>query len=201
MNQINESTRLREANKEKAEGEKILLVKAAEADCDAKKLSGEGVAKQRKAIVDGASPRSPPLTSSSTGCRNQLAQVWCPGSPPVAAAWALQVSATPFLTSLGARRAWRALPRRTSSTSSFSRSACPQTPLPPTHFGDTLGPPFFNFDSPVVFRGQPPEVLVLHRYFDMLKDIGSHPGTSTVFLPSDKAPVRDGMLQANAMAR
>ena len=48
---------------------------------------------------------------------------------------------------------------------------------------------------------QPPEVLVLHRYFDMLKDIGSHPGTSTVFLPSDKAPVRDGMLQANAMAR
>jgi regulator of protease activity HflC (stomatin/prohibitin superfamily) len=53
MNQINEATRMREANKEKAEGEKILLVKAAEADCDAKKLSGEGVAKQRKAIVDG----------------------------------------------------------------------------------------------------------------------------------------------------
>lgn len=48
MNQINEATRMREANKEKAEGEKILLVKAAEADCDAKKLSGEGVAKQRK---------------------------------------------------------------------------------------------------------------------------------------------------------
>jgi hypothetical protein len=38
MNQINEATRMREANKEKAEGEKILLVKAAEADCDAKKL-------------------------------------------------------------------------------------------------------------------------------------------------------------------
>jgi hypothetical protein len=48
MNQINEATRMREANKEKAEGEKILQVKAAEADCDAKKLSGEGVAKQRK---------------------------------------------------------------------------------------------------------------------------------------------------------
>jgi regulator of protease activity HflC (stomatin/prohibitin superfamily) len=53
MNQINEATRMREANKEKAEAEKIQLVKAAEADCDAKKLSGEGVAKQRKAIVDG----------------------------------------------------------------------------------------------------------------------------------------------------
>jgi len=53
MNQINEATRLREANKERAEGEKIMLVKDAEADCDSKKLSGEGVAKQRKAIVDG----------------------------------------------------------------------------------------------------------------------------------------------------
>ena len=30
-----------------------MLVTAAEADCDSKKLSGEGVAKQRKAIVDG----------------------------------------------------------------------------------------------------------------------------------------------------
>ena len=39
MNQINEATRMREANKEKADGEKILLVKAAEADCDAKKLA------------------------------------------------------------------------------------------------------------------------------------------------------------------
>ena len=65
MNQINEATRLREANKEKADGEKIMLVTAAEADCDSKKLSGEGVAKQRKAIVDGL--RDSILDMSGTG--------------------------------------------------------------------------------------------------------------------------------------
>jgi len=53
MNQINASARLREAAAEKAEAEKILQVKAAEAEAESKYLSGLGVAKQRKAIVDG----------------------------------------------------------------------------------------------------------------------------------------------------
>lgn len=53
MNAINESKRLKEAAKEKAEADKILQVKAAEADAEAKYLSGTGVARQRKAIVDG----------------------------------------------------------------------------------------------------------------------------------------------------
>lgn len=45
------------------------------------------------------------------------------------------------------------------------------------------------------------DLLLLTQYFDMLKDVGSQPGTSTVFLPPDSAPVRDGILQANAMSR
>lgn len=53
MNEINAQTRLREANKEKAEAEKILQVKAAEAEAESKYLSGMGVARQRKAIVEG----------------------------------------------------------------------------------------------------------------------------------------------------
>lgn len=53
MNDINAQARLREAASEKADAEKILLVKAAEADAESKYLSGLGVAKQRKAIVDG----------------------------------------------------------------------------------------------------------------------------------------------------
>lgn len=53
MNEINASMRLREAAAEKAEGEKILQVKAAEADGESKYLSGVGVAKQRQAIVSG----------------------------------------------------------------------------------------------------------------------------------------------------
>lgn len=53
MNEINSNKRMKEAATEKAEAEKILLVKAAEADAESKYLSGVGVAKQRKAIVDG----------------------------------------------------------------------------------------------------------------------------------------------------
>ncbi len=53
MNDINASQRLREAAAEKAEAEKILQVKAAEAEAESKYLSGLGVARQRKAIVDG----------------------------------------------------------------------------------------------------------------------------------------------------
>mmetsp|Transcript_20475 Transcript_20475/g.26541 ORF Transcript_20475/g.26541 Transcript_20475/m.26541 type:complete len:310 (-) Transcript_20475:398-1327(-) len=53
MNEINASKRLKEAAFAKAEGEKILLVKAAEASAESKYLSGVGVARQRKAIVDG----------------------------------------------------------------------------------------------------------------------------------------------------
>jgi regulator of protease activity HflC (stomatin/prohibitin superfamily) len=53
MNEINASQRLREAASYKADAEKILQVKAAEAEAESKYLSGVGVAKQRKAIVDG----------------------------------------------------------------------------------------------------------------------------------------------------
>jgi len=53
MNEINSSKRLKFAVAEQAEGAKILQVKSAEAEAEAKYLSGVGVAKQRRAIVDG----------------------------------------------------------------------------------------------------------------------------------------------------
>lgn len=53
MNEINASVRIREANSYRADADKILAVKGAEAEAEAKYLSGLGVAKQRKAIVDG----------------------------------------------------------------------------------------------------------------------------------------------------
>ena len=53
FNEINASRRMREALQEKAEGDKILQVKAAEADAESKYLSGVGVARQRAAIIDG----------------------------------------------------------------------------------------------------------------------------------------------------
>merc|ERR1711939_1034852 len=53
MNQIESQRRMRMAAQEKAEAEKILVVKAAEADAESKFLSGQGVARQRQAIVEG----------------------------------------------------------------------------------------------------------------------------------------------------
>merc|ERR1712232_449106 len=53
MNEIDANRRLRIAATEKAEAEKTLKVKAAEADAESKFLQGQGVARQRGAIVDG----------------------------------------------------------------------------------------------------------------------------------------------------
>jgi regulator of protease activity HflC (stomatin/prohibitin superfamily) len=53
MNEINTNVRLRLAATEKGEADKILQVKAAEAEAESKKLQGEGIANQRKAIIDG----------------------------------------------------------------------------------------------------------------------------------------------------
>jgi len=53
MNEINASKRLKEAASHKAEADKVQQVKAAEADAEARYLSGLGVARQRKAIVNG----------------------------------------------------------------------------------------------------------------------------------------------------
>eukprot|EP01035_Chromulina_nebulosa_P018547 gene18547-24268_t len=53
MNEINASKRLKEAAYQRAEGEKIVKVKRAEAEAESMYLSGVGVARQRKAIMDG----------------------------------------------------------------------------------------------------------------------------------------------------
>eukprot|EP00592_Proboscia_alata_P014144 CAMPEP_0194392712 /NCGR_PEP_ID=MMETSP0174-20130528/122895_1 /TAXON_ID=216777 /ORGANISM="Proboscia alata, Strain PI-D3" /LENGTH=260 /DNA_ID=CAMNT_0039188315 /DNA_START=225 /DNA_END=1007 /DNA_ORIENTATION=- len=53
MNEINASKRLKEAATHKAEADKVRLIKGAEADAEAKYLSGVGVARQRKAIAEG----------------------------------------------------------------------------------------------------------------------------------------------------
>jgi len=53
MNEINAAQRNRMAAQDKAEAEKIMIVKAAEADAEAKYLAGVGIARQRQAIVSG----------------------------------------------------------------------------------------------------------------------------------------------------
>lgn len=53
MNEINAATRMRFAASEKGEADRILKVKAAEAEAQSKALQGKGIADQRKAIVEG----------------------------------------------------------------------------------------------------------------------------------------------------
>lgn len=53
MNEINASRRLKEAAAHKAEADKTRQVKGAEAEAEARYLSGLGVARQRKAIIEG----------------------------------------------------------------------------------------------------------------------------------------------------
>ncbi|MBJ7450294.1 MAG: SPFH domain-containing protein [Parachlamydiales bacterium] len=71
MNEINEQQRLRIAANEKGEAEKILKVKQAEGEAERMRLQGEGIANQRKAIIEGLRQsidefqRSIPGTSAS----------------------------------------------------------------------------------------------------------------------------------------
>jgi regulator of protease activity HflC (stomatin/prohibitin superfamily) len=53
MNEINKQQRLRVAAEYEGEARKIIVIKGAEADARSKELSGEGIAKQRIAIVAG----------------------------------------------------------------------------------------------------------------------------------------------------
>jgi len=53
MNAIQMNQRLKSAALDEAEGKKLRVIKAAEADSEAKRLSGVGLAEQRKAIVAG----------------------------------------------------------------------------------------------------------------------------------------------------
>ncbi|HKV24248.1 MAG TPA: SPFH domain-containing protein [Candidatus Acidoferrum sp.] len=53
MNDINAAQREREATVSRSETNKMLLVKQAEAEAESKRLQGEGIANQRKAIIMG----------------------------------------------------------------------------------------------------------------------------------------------------
>ena len=72
MNEINSARRMREAAVDKAEADKILAVKAGEADAEAKYLSGVGVARMRSAISNGFKES---ITDMSEKCGLKPAEV------------------------------------------------------------------------------------------------------------------------------
>lgn len=64
MNEINTQKRQRAAAQERAEAEKILIVKNAEAEAISQEKSGEGVAAMRSAITDGCKESIAEITDS-----------------------------------------------------------------------------------------------------------------------------------------
>lgn len=67
MNEINAQQRLKNAAKEKADGEYIAHVRRAEGEAKSKELQGQGIAAQRKAIVDGLAKSVEQLKGVSEG--------------------------------------------------------------------------------------------------------------------------------------
>lgn len=71
MNEINAAQRLREAAIQQAEADKIRVVKAAEGEAESKALQGQGIANQRKAIIDGLKESVENFSSSINGTKAQ----------------------------------------------------------------------------------------------------------------------------------
>ena len=71
MNEINAATRSRVAASEKGEADRILKVKAAQAEAESKALQGKGIADQRRAIIDGLQGSVKDFQSSVTGSTAQ----------------------------------------------------------------------------------------------------------------------------------
>lgn len=71
MNEINAAQRLRMAAVEQAEADKIRVVKAAEGEAESKALQGQGIANQRKAIIEGLKESVASFSSSVDGANAQ----------------------------------------------------------------------------------------------------------------------------------
>src|ERR1700734_1122824 len=71
MNDINAAQREREASVSRAETNKLLLVKQAEAEAGAKRLQGEGIANKRKAIIAGLKDSVEDFAKSGPGSTPQ----------------------------------------------------------------------------------------------------------------------------------
>ena len=67
MNEINAAQRARVAAQDRAEADKIMVVKAAEADAESKYLAGTGMARQRQAIIAGLRESVVDFQSEITG--------------------------------------------------------------------------------------------------------------------------------------
>lgn len=71
MNEINEAQRLQIAAQARGEAEKILKVKKAEAEAESAALQGEGMARQRRAIIEGLRESVAEFQKTVSGAKSQ----------------------------------------------------------------------------------------------------------------------------------
>ena len=71
VDEINEAHRLQAAATARGEADKIIKVKKAEAEAEASSLQGEGLARQRQAIIDGLRTSVMDFQKSVTGTNSQ----------------------------------------------------------------------------------------------------------------------------------
>lgn len=71
MNEINAAQRMRDAAVQQAEADKIRVVKAAEGEAESKALQGQGIANQRKAIIEGLQQSVEAFSSTIQGVNAQ----------------------------------------------------------------------------------------------------------------------------------
>ena len=71
MNEINAAQRMREAAIQQAEADKIRVVKAAEGEAESKALQGQGIANQRRAIIDGLKDSVENFSNNVDGAKAQ----------------------------------------------------------------------------------------------------------------------------------
>lgn len=196
MNNINAAQRLRLAAVEKAEAEKVSVVKAAEAEAEAKYL-------QARIRVSAGSSR-------------------------IAVTPVLIVSRAPthlFLQGTGIARQRQAIINglRESVSTFNERMSTPFFGLfvfsfpgldygdevsAPLHLMNIAGFPLFSFFcTEDVSSKQVMDMMVTTQYFDMLRDVGIHSRSSTIFIPHSPgavsdiaAQVRSGLMQASYAA-
>ena len=160
MNEINSSKRLKYAVAERAEGDKILQVKSAEAEAEAKYLSGVGVAKQVRIVLQ-KSTISVIVTLCVAPQKSMRTERWSQET-------CKEYHDTPCLI------------LKILSFLLLQRKA----------IVDGLRSSIVDFSDHVQGSStkEVMDLLLLTQYFDMIRDVGSAGHCKTTFVPTSKGP-------------
>ncbi|PWA34541.1 hypersensitive-induced response protein 1 [Artemisia annua] len=217
MNEINAAARLRLAATEKAEADKILLIKRAEGEAESKYLSGLGIARQRQAIVDGLrdsvlgfSVNVPGTTAKDVmdmvlvtqyfdtmkeiGAASKSSAVFIPHGPGAVRDVATQIPARLRLAATEKAEADKILLIKRAEGEAESKYlsglgiARQRQAIVDGLRDSVLG---FSVNVPGTTAKDVMDMVLVTQYFDTMKEIGAASKSSAVFIPHGPGAVRD----------